>query len=111
MYNKEVNTMSNIVQRSLQRSLAKSVSFYAEETGLPQDEIVNMLNDEYGYVTPDLLPDLNKQIELDRAAELHAKQKKIKVNKVAVFKTSVDRENSKLVKIVRDESEDSKLQI
>ncbi len=103
--------MSNIVQRNLQRSLAKSVSVIEEETGLSQNEIINTLNDEYGYVTPELLPDLNKQVELDRTADLHAKQKKIKVNKAAVLKTALDREASELAKIVRDKSEERKPQI
>ncbi len=111
MSNQEVNTMSNIVQRNLQRSLAKSVSVLAEETGLSPSEIINTLNDEYGYVTPELLPDLNKQVELDRAADLHAKQKKIKVNKGAVLKTALDRETSELAKIVRNKSEDSRFQV
>ncbi|WP_350557500.1 hypothetical protein [Psychrobacter sp. CAL346-MNA-CIBAN-0220] len=103
--------MSNIVQRNLQRSLAKSVSVLAEETGFSPSEIINTLNDEYGYVTPELLPDLNKQVELDRAADLHAKQKKIKVNKVAVLKTALDRETSELAKIVRNKGEDSRFQV
>ena len=103
--------MSNIVQRNLQRSLAKSVLVLAEETGLSPNEIINTLNDEYGYVTPELLPDLNKQVELDRAADLHAKQKKIKVNKVAVLKTALDREASELAKIVMDKNEERKPQV
>lgn len=103
--------MSNIVQRNLQRSLAKSVSVLAEETGLSPNEIINTLNDEYGYVTPELLPDLNKQVELDRAADLHAKQKKIKVNKVAVLKTALDREASELAKIVMNKNEELKPQV
>lgn len=111
MSNQEVSAMSNIVQRNLQRSLAKSVSVLAEETGLSPSEIINTLNDEYGYVTPELLPDLNKQVELDRAADLHAKQKKIKVNKVAVLKTALDRETSELAKIVRNKGEDSRFQV
>ncbi len=104
--------MSNIVQRNLQRSLAKSVSDLVEETGLPQGQIIEILNNEYGYVTqndPELLTDLNKQIGLDTAANLHAKQKKVKVNEVAVVKTIYDRKTHQLAKIVRNKNVEYKI--
>ena len=97
--------MASIVQRNLQRSLAKSVSILQEETGLPQEQILNILNDDYGYVSQNdtaTLKDLNRQIELDRAADFHATQKKITVNKNAVIKTIYEREIGKLPKKFKD---------
>lgn len=93
--------MVNIVQRNLQRSLAKTISVMEEETGLSQNQLVEILNEEYGYVSPTdpvRVADLNKQIELDKAADRHANKKNIQVNKIAVVKTILDRETGKLAK-------------
>ncbi|MBZ6390814.1 MAG: hypothetical protein LBE90_09970 [Pantoea dispersa] len=99
--------MVNIVQRNLQRSLAKTISEIEQETGIPQDQLVDILNEEYGYVSQDdsdSIANLNKQIELDKAADRHAKEKKVKVSKRAVVKTIYDRETGKLA---RDFKEDN----
>ena len=93
--------MANIVQRNLQRSLAKTISEIEQETGIPQEQLVDILNEEYGYVPPnntESIADLNRQIELDKAADRHAKEKKIKVSKRAVVKTIYDRETGKLAR-------------
>ncbi|EII3441632.1 TPA: hypothetical protein GRI96_17920 [Vibrio parahaemolyticus] len=102
---KEVNIMANIVQRSMQRSLAKTISEMEQETGIPQSQLVEILNEEYGYVSkddPELLSDLNRQIELDRAADRHAKKKKIEVSKRAIAKTTWDRESGKLAQDLQE---------
>ncbi|EGR1983637.1 hypothetical protein CA164_05785 [Vibrio parahaemolyticus] len=97
--------MANIVQRSMQRSLAKTISEMEQETGIPQSQLVEILNEEYGYVSkddPELLSDLNRQIELDRAADRHAKKKKIEVSKRAIAKTTWDRESGKLAQDLQE---------
>lgn len=101
--------MTNIVQRNLQRSLAKTVEALVNETGLPQDQIVEILNEEYNYIPEgdsSSVDNLNKQIELDRAADNHAKQKKVKVSKKAVVKTIWDRESGKLAEDFKGNNEE-----
>ena len=110
---KEVNIMTDIVQRNMQRSLAITISKMEQETGISQSQLLDTLNEEYGYVpkdAPALLSDLNRQIELDRAADCHAKEKKIKVSKVAILKTILDRESGKLAQDLQEGNIGSELE-
>lgn len=89
----------NIVQRNMQRSLAKTVTTIAAETGMNRDEVVQLLNDQYGYVPQDdskRVDSLKKQVELDQAADDHAKRNKVSLSKLAVAKTIADREAGRL---------------
>ncbi|MBD1559930.1 hypothetical protein HC752_23685 [Vibrio sp. S9_S30] len=87
--------MANIVQRNFQRSLAASVTAVAEELGLPQAEVVEVMNEEFGYVdneNPNEVATLIKQVELDTAAEKHARENSVTVSKRAVVLTALERD-------------------
>lgn len=92
--------MANIVQRNLHLSLAKSLIEVAEETGVAIGELVKLMNDEYEYVdrdNPRALSTLEKQMELDIAAEKHARNNKVQVDGIAVARTALKRKMGTLV--------------
>lgn len=100
--------MSNIVQRNMQKSLAKTVAKLSEELQLPSTEIVKVLNERYGYVSahPKEVNVLSKQVELDIQAEEHARRHNLKVSKTAVTATALDRELGILGDKMRDQLND-----
>lgn len=86
--------MANIVQRNLHRSLAKSLIAVEKETGIPLDRLVKLMNDEFGYVDKNdqkRVETLENQMELDVAAELHAKKNNVSVSETAVAHTALRR--------------------
>ena len=98
--------MSGIVERNLHRSIAASIIEVEKETGIPASELAELMNDEYGYVPKEKkaeVENLKKQMELDVAAEKHARESKLKVNKLAVARTALDREMGKLTSKFQDE--------
>lgn len=99
--------MTNIIQRNLHRSLAKSLIEVAEETGVSLNELVKLMNDEYGYVDKNdhnAVSTLEKQMELDVAAENHASSNNIKVSETAVVRTALKRKMGTLVSDLRAKS-------
>lgn len=99
--------MANIVQRNLQKSIASTIIHVEKELGIPLDteEVLMLLNKEYGYVKEDdqeALETLNKQIELDVASEKHARNHPVTVSKLAVVHTTIDRELGTLTSRCKD---------
>lgn len=102
--------MSGIVERNLHRSIAASIIEVERETGIPVSELAELMNDEYGYVPKEEkvgVESLKRQMELDVAAEKHARESKLKVNKLAVGLTAIDREMGKLANKIQDKELDS----
>ncbi|KPM00669.1 hypothetical protein [Vibrio splendidus] len=100
--------MSGIVQRNLHRSIAASIMKVAEETGIPESDLVEIMNDKYEYVPRNNQTEekkLKKQMELDIAAEKHARESKLKVSKTAVAKTALSREMGTLGREFKAEEE------
>ena len=98
--------MSGIVERNLHRSIVASIIEVEKETGIPASELAEIMNNEYGYVPKEEkmeVEKLKRQMELDIAAEKHARESKLKVNKLAVGRTALDREMGKLANKFRDE--------
>lgn len=98
--------MSGIVERNLHRSIAAAIIIVEKETGIPVSELAELMNDEYGYVPKEKraeVENLKKQMELDVAAEKHARESRLKVNKRAVARTALDREMGKLTIKFQDE--------
>lgn len=101
--------MSGIVERNLHRSIATSIIEVEKETGIPASELAEMMNNAYGYVPKENKSEVEKlkrQMELDVAAEKHARESKLKVSKLAVGLTALDREMGSLVKKLQDEELD-----
>ncbi|EPR7484102.1 TPA: hypothetical protein ACGSTL_001408 [Vibrio parahaemolyticus] len=97
--------MASLVQRTLQKSLAKSAAVVQEETGMPMKEVVEIMNKKYGYVNVDdtnAVETLATQVELDAKAERHAKEHKVTVDKTAVATTALDRELKRLAQNIQD---------
>lgn len=91
--------MSNIVQRNLHRSLAKSLIEVEAETGVPCERLVSLMNEEFEYVDKDdqsAISALEKQMSLDVAAEKHAQTSKLKLSETAVALTAIKRKLGKL---------------
>jgi hypothetical protein len=103
--------MSNIVQRNLHRSLAISLIAVEEETGISQEKLVKLMNDEFGYVdkdTPSAVSILEQQMELEVAAERHAKKNKVKVSETAVGLTAIKRKMGTLASGFQESNPDPK---
>ncbi|WP_201508318.1 hypothetical protein [Psychrobacter alimentarius] len=98
--------MSGIIERNLHRSIAAAIIEVEKETSIPASELAEIMNDEYGYVSEEEMGKLKRQMELDVAADKHARESKLKVDKVAVGRTALDRTMGKLVNKFRDEEVD-----
>jgi len=99
--------MANIVQRNFQKSIAATIIHVEKELGIQLDteDSLILLNKEYGYVKEDdqeAFETLNKQIELDVAAEKHAQNHPVTVSKLAVVRTTMDRELGTLTSRCKD---------
>lgn len=99
--------MANIVQRNFQKSIAATIIHIEKELGIQLDteDALTFLNEKYGYVKEDdqkSFQTLNKQIELDVAAEKHAQNNPVKVSKFAVVSTMLDRESGTLTSCSED---------
>lgn len=98
--------MSGIVERNLHRSIAAAIIEVEKETTIPASELVEIMNHEYGYVPEEQMEKLKRQMELDVAADKHARESKLKVNTVAVARTALDRKMGKLANKFGDEEMD-----
>ncbi|EPB4205284.1 hypothetical protein ACROUB_003619 [Yersinia enterocolitica] len=104
--------MTNIVQRNLHRSLAKSLISVEEETGVSQDKLVKILNEEFGYVDKEdqiAVSNLENQMALDVAAEKHASKHKVIVNELAVARTAIKRKMGTLANSVKVNDSETKM--
>ncbi|QQK72114.1 hypothetical protein [Pectobacterium versatile] len=104
--------MTNIVQRNLHRSLAKSIISVEEETGVSQDKLVKILNEEFGYVDKDdqtAVSNLENQMALDVAAEKHAAKHKVTVSELAVARTAIKRKMGTLANNVKVNDSETKM--
>ena len=102
--------MSGIVERNLHRSIVASIIAVEKETGIPASELAEFLNNKYMYVPKEEkveVEKLKRQMELDVAAEKHARESNLKVNKQAVALTALDRLMGNLPNKFRNEELDT----